>query len=259
MYRTIASLALIAFSLSTVSAKEPVKLFDGKDISKWYTFLKDHKVDKDPNGTFTVKEGVLRISGQDFGGLVTRDEYSNYVVEVEYTWGGKVWPGRDKTARDSGLIVHSTGENGAVGGSWLNGYQCNMIEGGTGDISITGGDKSYRFKAEAEERPAGKKPGWYWKEGAASREFAPGQRLLWSAKDPNWENVLGFRGKNDVEKPVKEWNKLVVTMKGDTMTVELNGATLTKATNLSVTKGKVQIQSEGSEVLFRKIILTPLD
>jgi hypothetical protein len=35
--------------------------------------------------------------------------------------------------------------------------------------------------------------------------------------------------------------------------------TLTKATGLSVTKGKLQIQSEGSEILFRKIILTPLE
>ena len=259
MRRILALLTLITLSLSTASAKEPVKLFDGKDISKWYTFLREHRVDKDPNGTFTVKDGVLRISGQDFGGLVTRDDYSNYTLEVEYTWGGKVWPGRDKTARDSGFLVHCTGENGAVGGSWMMGYQCNMIEGGTGDISITGGDKKYSFKAEAEERPFGKKGGFYWKEGAKVRDFAPGQRLMWFGKDPNWENVLGFRGKNDVEKPVKEWNTLVITMKGDTMAVQLNGVALTKATGLTVTKGKLQIQSEGSEVLFRKITLTQVD
>lgn len=259
MNRILSLMTLATLSLSAAAAKDPVKLFDGKDIAKWYTFLKDHGVDKDPNGTFTVKDGVLRISGQDFGGLVTRDEYSNYKIEVEYAWGGKVWPPRDKTARDSGLLVHSTGENGAVGGSWMNCYQCNMIEGGTGDISITGSDKKYRFSAEAEERPMGKKTGFYWKEGAKSREFAPGQRLLWFGRDPNWENVLGFRGKNDVEKTVKEWNTLVVTMKGDTMAIELNGVTLTKATGLTVTKGKLQIQSEGSEILFRKIILLPLD
>ena len=43
------------------------------------------------------------------------------------------------------------------------------------------------------------------------------------------------------------------------MTVRLNGVTVSRATGLGVTKGKLQIQSEGSEVLFRKIILTPLD
>ena len=84
-------------------------------------------------------------------------------------------------------------------------------------------------------------------------------RLLWSGRDPAWENVLGFRGKNDVEKGVGEWNALVVTMKGDAMTVRLNGVTVSKATGLGVTRGKLQIQSEGAEVLFRKITLTPLD
>jgi len=135
-----------------------------------------------------------------------------------------------------------------------------MIEGGTGDISITGANKKYAFKAECVESPSGKASGmWYWKEGAPVKEFHPGGRLLWFGKDPGWKNVLGFRGKNDVEKGVGEWNTLVVTMKADTMAVQLNGTTLTKATGLGVTKGKLQIQSEGAEVLFRKIILTPLD
>ena len=56
-----------------------------------------------------------------------------------------------------------------------------------------------------------------------------------------------------------EWNTLVVTMKADTMTVKLNGVTVSKATDLGVTKGKLQFQSEGSEILFKKILLTPLD
>ena len=259
MTRALPLLLVFAATLASARAGEPVALFDGKDTAKWYTFLRDHGKDKDPNGCFTVRDGVLRISGQDFGGLITRDEYANYEITAEYAWGGKVWPPREKTARDSGLIVHSIGPDGAVGKSWLQGIQCNMLEGATGDISITGPDKKYRFKAEVEERPAGKKTGFYWKEGASAREFGPGDRLLWSGRDPAWENVLGFHGKNDVEKGVGQWNTLVVTLKGDTMTVKLNGVIISRATGLSVTKGKIQIQTEGSEVLFKKIILTPLD
>ncbi len=259
MMRVLGLLMLFAAILPPAWAGEPVPLFDGKDTARWYTFLRDHGKDKDPNGNFTVRDGILRISGKDFGGLVTRDEYANYEVQVEYAWGGKVWPPREKTARDSGLILHSTGRDGAVGQSWLEGIQCNLLEGGTGDISITGTSPKYRFKAQAEERPAGKKAGFYWKDGAPVREFGPGRRLLWFGQDPAWENVLGFRGKNDVEKGVGEWNTLVVTMKGDTMTIRLNGVTLSRATDLGVTRGKLQIQSEGSEILFKKIILTPLD
>jgi hypothetical protein len=134
-----------------------------------------------------------------------------------------------------------------------------MIEGGTGDISITGKNDKYRFRAGAEDRPAGKKAGAYWKDGAPARAFNPGDRLLWFGKDPGWENVLGFRGKADVEKGVGEWNTLVVTMKADTMTVRLNGVTVTEATGLGTTKGKLQFQSEGAEVLVRKVTLTLLD
>jgi hypothetical protein len=259
MTRPFGLLLLSAAILSPARGGEPVALFDGKDMSRWYTFLRDHGKDKDPNGTVSVKDGVLRISGQDWGGLTTRDEYTNYEVEVVYAWGGKVWPGREKNARDCGLILHATGEDGAVAKCWLEGIQCNMIEGGTGDISITGPNKKYRFKAQAEERPWGKKTGSYWKEGAPAREFNPGDRLLWFGRDPAWENVIGFRGRNDVEKGVGEWNTLVVTMRADTMTVRLNGVTVSKAAGLGVMKGKLQFQSEGSEVLFKKITLTPLD
>jgi hypothetical protein len=259
MTRVLGLLILFAPVLAPARAGEPIALFDGKDMARWYTFLRDHGKDRDPNGTFTVKDGILRISGQDFGGLTTRDEYANYEVEVVYAWGGKVWPPRDKTARDSGLILHATGPDGAVAKSWLEGIQCNMIEGGTGDISITGANKAYRFKAQAEERPAGKRTGTYWKDGAPIREFLPGGRLLWFDRDPAWENVLGFRGKKDVEKGVGQWNTLVVTMKGDTMTVKLNGVTLSRATELGVKKGKLQFQTEGAEILFKKIVLTPLD
>jgi hypothetical protein len=95
----------------------------------------------------------------------------------------------------------------------------------------------------------------YWKDGAPARAFGPGSRLLWFSRDPAWENVLG---KNDVEKGVGEWNTLVVTMKSDTMAVRLNGVTVSQAADLGVTRGKLQIQSEGSEVLSKRIILQPL-
>lgn len=258
MTRALSLLVLCAV-LVPVRAAEPVALFDGKDTSKWYTYFKDLGKDKDPNGTVSVKDGILRITGKDFGGLITRDEYANYEVEAVFAWGGKVWPPREKTARDSGLIMHSTGEDGTVAQCWLNGIQCNMLEGATGDISITGADKKYRFKAQADERPWGKKTARYWKDGAAVKEFNPGERLVWFGRDPEWENVIGFRGKNDVEKKVGEWNTVVVTMKADTMTIKLNGVIVNKATDLGVTKGRIQIQSEGSEVLFKKIVLTPLN
>ena len=54
---------LCATTLAPARAGEPVALFDGKDTARWYTFLRDHGKDKDPNGNFTVRDGLLRIAG----------------------------------------------------------------------------------------------------------------------------------------------------------------------------------------------------
>jgi Domain of Unknown Function (DUF1080) len=257
--RKIVPVLLVGLLPCPAFGAEPVPLFDGKDLTHWYTWIRDVGKDKDPNGNFTVKDAMLRIAGSDYGGLVTKDEYANYKIEMVWAWGGKVYPPRDKTARDSGLLVHSTGPDGAVSKSWMQSYQCNMLEGATGDITVTGPDKKYTFKAEAEDRPWAKKTLPFWKAGAPVREFGPSNRLVWFNRDPKWENVVGFRGRNDVEKPLGEWNTLVVTMKADMMTIELNGVTVNKATSMGVTKGRIQIQSEGSEVLIKRIVLTPIE
>src|SRR5690349_974494 len=62
MTRALGLLMLCAAALPPVRAGEPVALFDGKDTARWYTFLRDHGKDKDPNGSFTVRDAILRIS-----------------------------------------------------------------------------------------------------------------------------------------------------------------------------------------------------
>src|SRR5262249_25097046 len=80
---------------------EVIHLFNGKDLSNFYTYLgapaKDEKPygkNNDPKGVFTVKDGVLRISGEVYGALTTEKEYSNYRVTVEFKWGEQTWGGR---------------------------------------------------------------------------------------------------------------------------------------------------------------------
>lgn len=63
---------------------------------------------------------------------------------------------------------------------------------------------------------------------------------------------------DDSEKPVGEWNKMEVTCKGDEIIVKVNGDLVNHATKVSQTKGAICLQSEGAEVNFRNIVLTPL-
>ena len=83
-------------------------------------------------------------------------------------------------------------------------------------------------------------------------------RINWFARDPEWKDVFGFRGKNDLEKPVGEWNRLECIVENGTITIILNGVLVNKATNVKPKKGRIQIQSESAEIFFRKVELKPL-
>ena len=70
--------------------------------------------------------------------------------------------------------------------------------------------------------------------------------------------ALSFRGARDVEKPVGEWNRMEVICDGEAITTILNGYVVNIGTKSSLTRGKILFQSEGAEILFRKIEIRPL-
>jgi hypothetical protein len=262
---------IVAFAAALPAAEKEEKaivLFNGRDLTNFYTFLQGQGKNNDPDKVFTVTDGILRISGQHFGGLITEQEYSNYRLVTEFKWGEKTWPPREKATRDSGILLHCVGEDGGSSykdgkpvGPWMESIECQMIEGGTGDIILVGGKGKPRLTVEAEKRPTGagekKSDQPYFKPGAPAMEFTGG-RINWFGRDPEWKDVKGFRGKQDVEKPVGQWNTLECLCDGDSLTYTLNGVVVNKATKSSHTRGKILIQSEGAEVFFRKIELHPL-
>ena len=82
-------------------------------------------------------------------------------------------------------------------------------------------------------------------------------RINWYGRDPEWKNVMGFRGVNDIEKPVGKWNKLICIAKNNEILIYLNGKLVNQAIDVQPRKGKIQIQSEGAEIFFRRIDLIP--
>ncbi|MCH8275626.1 MAG: DUF1080 domain-containing protein [Armatimonadetes bacterium] len=63
---------------------------------------------------------------------------------------------------------------------------------------------------------------------------------------------------DDSEKPVGEWNRLVIECRKDTVKVWMNGDLVNDGTGCSAVKGQIALQSEGCEVEFRKVELTKL-
>jgi hypothetical protein len=70
---------------------------------------------------------------------------------------------------------------------------------------------------------------------------------------------MGRRGRFDVEKPVGEWNTLVITADDKKIEVDLNGVLVNRGTNPSVTRGKFSISYYLCENYFRKFEVWPLE
>lgn len=238
-------------------AADPVALFNGKDLSSFYTFLRDRGRDNDPKQVFTVVDGLIRISGEEWGCITSKDEFSNFELTVEFKWGEKTWGDREKAARDSGILIHSIGEDGAYSGVWMHGIEVQMIEGGTGDLLVVG-DGSQTFELTCPTAEVTEGTPHVYKLGGKPHTINKG-RIDWWGRDPAWTDTINFRGKDDVEKAHGEWNTVHVVARGSSIRVELNGVLVNEALDVKPSKGRIQIQSEGAEVFVRKIELTPLE
>lgn len=256
----LAAMVLVGTSVpgwsDAVTPKEVIKLFNGKDLTNFYTWLKDFGKNNDPKKVITVTDGMLFIRGDVDGGAITEKEYENYRLVVEWKWGDKTWPPREKGAMDSGIFLHC-GDDPEAGGAYPSAFEFQVFQGSTGDMLLIPGKGRRSITVEVDER------GRYYKPGGQSqaKEAAAPQRFIvinHEGKDPAWRNVKGFRGKNDVEKPQGEWNTCEAISDKDTLTYIVNGKTVMKGTKTNITKGRILLQSEGAEIYFRKVELHPL-
>jgi hypothetical protein len=245
-----------------------VHLFDGKSLDAFYTWLVDsHR--EDPLRVFTVVDQVdgapaIRISGEKWGGLITRDAYRDFHLIVEFRWGLLTWGQRGRATRDSGVLVHAQGADGNTGrdfnGPWMRSIEAQVIEGGVGDIILVAGFEADgtrvapRISARAGKDRDGEA---VFDPNGEAREFQSG-RINWYGRDVDWQDRLGFRGKDDVESPYGQWTRLEVIAQGDRITNIVNGKVVNEGFRSSLTEGKILIQSEGAEIYFRRIDIEPL-
>lgn len=236
--------------------QKTIQLFNGKDLDGWYTFIKDRGKDLDPKKVFAVENGILRISGEEWGCITTNNEYKNYKLVIDYKWGEKTYGSRLNNARDNGVLFHSKGEDGAWGGTWMHSLECNIIEGGTGDFIVVG-DRTNDFLLTAVVAPE-KQNGSYIYDPKGYPVTVNSGRINWYARDPDWKDEKGFRGKEDIEKQIGEWNRLECILNGNDIYIYLNGKLVNHAIYSRPQEGRIQIQSEGAEIFYKKIDLIPL-
>ena len=244
------------FGAEKQNTVKTVKLFNGKNLDGWYTFIKGRGKNDDPKEVFTVSNGMIRISGEEYGCITSNDEFENYKITVDFKWGENTFEPRTEKARDSGLLLHSVGEDGGSDGTWMHSIECQIIEGGTGDFIVVG-DGSPEFSITCPVAPD-KQGSSYVYNPAGNMTTVNSGRINWSGRDPGWRDIKGFRGEKDIEKPVGKWNRIECVLKESGILIYLNGTLVNHAVDVKPQKGRIQIQSEGAEIFFRRIIIRSL-
>ncbi|UUO07123.1 DUF1080 domain-containing protein [Blastopirellula sp. J2-11] len=250
-----------------ITPTETISLLGQGDLSQhFYTWLTDGGYE-DPRHVFTMgKDGILKISGDGFGGLITHQEYADYYLVLEYRWGTETLLTRKGRARDGGLLLHCQGPDGGFGGSatkpgpWMTSIECQIIEGGVGDILVLAGKDAAGkpLKASATCTIVRDRDGEaVWSPTGEATTFPKG-RINWFGRDPNWKDVVDFRGPDDVESPGQEWTKLECFCVGDKLVYRVNGVVVNRASNVIPRQGKILLQTEGAEMYVRKAEIGPL-
>jgi len=203
----------------TADAAEPILLFNGKDLGGWSHYLVDPDVGKED--VWSVQDGILVCKGEPLGHLHTTADHTSFELVVEWRWAPGTEPG------NSGVLLRVNGEPRAIPRS----YEAQLKSGDAGDVygfwgmSLSGDDSRKREAA--------------------------GHEML--------GDMVGFAKIEGNENPPGEWNRYEIRLDGPSLVVHVNGKKVNEATGADVLAGPIGLQSEGGEIHFRKVELTPID
>lgn len=216
--------AFVAGCKSQSSQTETRSLFNGKDLSGWHVDVPKMDEDSTAINPFIVRDGMLVSLGTPAGHLITDEVFGDYRLEVEYRFAGV--PG------NCGVLVFASTPR-ALYEMFPKSIEVQMMHENAGDFWCIVED----IKVPNMEERRGPKENWGITEGK-------GRRIL---------NLT-----DGSEKPVGEWNNMVIECLGNTVKVWVNGDLVNHGTEATASKGNIAVQAEGSEVEFRKLELTPI-
>jgi hypothetical protein len=254
MKNLIFILALCLLSTTTFSQKQ---LFNGKNLKNWEIFLgspipgfEDLAKKATAESTYQIVKPdgkkVIRVSGEINASLATKAEFENYHIRLEFKWGEKVYG-----KRNSGLLYHSFGPFGVAFGTWMANIEHQLMHENLGDTYLMA-----NTSCETNVKKADDGKTFYYSPDGKAMSFG------------ETDNGRSIKKMKDAEKPLGEWNTVDLYCFGQTAVHVVNGQLVMINTNCSktengkkipLTKGKIQIQSEGGELFIRKIEIENID
>jgi hypothetical protein len=224
---TLLAAAGLRSSYGQPAFAKPTSLFNGRDLTGWKADVPAKDNDPAVPDPFIVRNGLLVSLGEPRGHLITTTAHRNYRLEIEYRFAGK--PG------NCGVLVHTSTPR-ALDKMFPQSIEVQMASGNAGDFwCIMENIEVPDMERRRPRRDAGQKFGG-----------GPGEaRRILNLTDGS-------------EKPVGEWNRMIVEARDRTIKVWVNDDLVNAGFNATADRGAIALQAEGSEVEFRKLELGPL-
>jgi len=210
-------------------------------------------LNNDPLSVFKTEmvgdEMYLHISGEIYGGLTTKKEYTNYHLKMDFKWGEKVYEPRLVQKRDNGILYHCYGPHGAFWNVWMSSHEFQVQEADIGDYFSLGPGMDVRARL----RDTDGENTWIYDPNATLSTFG--------------EGGVGGRCRRGInmEKAIGEWNTLELICFEDKTIHVVNGIVVMVLHNSrkrdssgaweTIKKGRIQIQSEAAEAWYRRIMI----
>lgn len=236
-----------------VTKKTPIFLSSNKDklwsteesVKRISTKFSSDKVSK----TFTTVDNVLHAykgwehDDAAYSSAYTKNEYSNYVLDLEFKWGEGKYNPRKTKPRDAGIIFHVYGNTNTP---WPSGMEYQLKE-----PNQYGGLVTVRTRALVSQNK-----GVY---DGASPETLLGKKKGAKHLDIDTSGVPIY----------PDWNKARLEIRGDSGVYYLNGKKVMQYTKAEyfhkflrqwrpLTQGRILLQAEGAEIQYRNIFLKPI-
>jgi hypothetical protein len=274
------SICAVAATITTNAQSGWTPLWNGRNLDGWTTWMRqpepgsdvpgiarsaDGKYTepigsgRDPLRVFTVAPDVdgapaIHISGEVFGELRTTRSFQNYHLTLQFKWGQKKWPPRDRPEqqRDSGLLYHVHAPPGQNGRTWARSIELQIQERDVGDLYAIGSTIAVRSKV----RP-GTTPPLY--------DYDPTGEWMFFTQSHGQPGRCVKQPDN--EKPTGEWNTVELIAFGEDSIHIVNGVVVMRlhgptridtSVPSPVTSGPIILQSEGAEIFYRDIRIRTL-
>lgn len=201
-----------------------INLFNGVDLSGWHVDIPEMDKDTSLRSAFLVRDSLLVSLGTPGGHLITDSSFEDYRIEVQYRFAGV--PG------NCGVLVHASTPR-ALYDMFPKSIEVQLMHENAGDF-------------------------WCIVENITvpDMETRRGPKNEWGITEGKLRRVLNLT--DGSEKPVGEWNTLIVECLDKGIKVWVNGVVVNQGFDCTAERGQIALQAEGSEVEFRKVELIPI-